>query len=329
MGDAPEPSMRKLVALVALAVHVYAEHSPFRIVGYLPEYRMGGADFDWLVKAGTDVILFSLQPKHTGALDTSAISPKFIEQATMARSRNGGRVFICIGGAGRSATFPAVAADGFLRKRFARQLTGYCNKHKLDGVDFDWEAPGDATQLKNYGLLLAAVKESFAEHGLKVTVAVHVWQTLDTTAIGAVDGVHLMAYDAQEATGRHSTLETAVQYVTHMTGAQKGDTTVLKSKLLLGVPAYGRNRNNPGDVKTYGEIVRDNQVKADQDELPDGMYWNGPSTVMTKARWAHKQGLAGIMVWELGQDSGDESSSLLAALRVVQNEVTTQKKMEL
>ena len=86
------------MAVVFLALAVRGENTAFRIVGYLPEYRMGGANFDKLVSAGTDVILFSLQPKHTGALDTSAISPKYIEAATQSRARNGGRVFVCIGG---------------------------------------------------------------------------------------------------------------------------------------------------------------------------------------------------------------------------------------
>ena len=72
--------------------------------------------------------------------------------------------------------------------------------------------------------------------------------------------------------------------MTHLTGSQEGSQTpnlALKQKLVLGVPAYGRNRRNAGDVKTYGEIVRDHQVKPDQDELESGMYWNGPRTVCT------------------------------------------------
>ena len=49
--------------------------------------------------------------------------------------------------------------DGFLRKRFVRQLTGYCTKHGLDGADFDWEAPANQEQMEQYGLLLTAVEQ--------------------------------------------------------------------------------------------------------------------------------------------------------------------------
>lgn len=34
-----------------------------------------------------------------------------------------------------------------------------------------------------------------------------------------------------------------------------------------------------------------------------GWYFNGPATVRRKAQWAKQHGLAGVMVWEVGQDS--------------------------
>ena len=43
----------------------------------------------------------------------------------------------------------------------------------------------------------------------------------------------------------------------------------------------------------------------------DGYWINGPRTVQRKTKWALEAGLAGIMVWECGQDSFDPDKSLL------------------
>ena len=39
----------------------------------------------------------------------------------------------------------------------------------------------------------------------------------------------------------------------------------------------------------------------DQDEV-DGFYFNGPTTIRNKVKLAQSSGLAGVMIWETGQD---------------------------
>ena len=55
------------------------------------------------------------------------------------------------------------------------------------------------------------------------------------------------------------------------------------------------------------------------DEI-DHFAFNGRSTIKAKTRYAHQQGLTGIMIWELGQDTTDEKTSLLGAIGEVLNE---------
>lgn len=168
------------------------------------------------MKSGTTAILFSLEVKPTGALDPSRVPNEHLRGAVTARQRNGGRVMVCVGGAGRSAAFPLVASDSFLRKRFARQLSHFCKKHGLDGADLDWEAPSNVRENEHYGLLLAEVKASFKQSGLLLSVAIHAWQDLGRLAFSSVDRVHLMAYDAQEPHNRHATFDTMKRYVGHV-----------------------------------------------------------------------------------------------------------------
>jgi GH18 family chitinase len=69
-------------------------------------------------------------------------------------------------------------------------------------------------------------------------------------------------------------------------------------KVVLGIPAYCRGLNDLSQVQTYDEVA----LKLDGDETAD-VWCNGPESVRSKARFARQQGLAGIFIWELGQDA--------------------------
>jgi len=298
---------------------------------------MAAIDFDSMMRPGTTAIMFSLEPTASGALDTSRIPTEYLRKATAARDEHGGNVFVCLGGAGRSQAFAGIAANPKLRQRFVGELISYLTKHNLDGVDYDWEAPANAEQTKHYGQLLSNTKKMFRSHNLMVTAAIHVWQDLGTLAFTSVDRLHLMAYDAQEKDGRHSTLQTAMDYAGHVLkyGVNSGKDADAKfnaeliPKLMLGVPAYGRNKNNMGDVATYADIMRDHAPGPEIDELPSGMYFNGVNTIKQKASWVKRMGLGGVMMWELGQDSTDPKTSLLHALRQVQEDPAVKHHSEL
>ena len=158
-----------------------------------------------------------------------------------------------------------------------------------------------------------------------VTVAVHPFQHLGAVAYNSADRIHLMAYDAPD---QHSSMDLVISSVNDiavqgLTAKEEGPNTKLLAKVALGIPAYGRNRNDLSDVLTYADIMRDHRPGPEMDELPSGMYFNGMMTVQKKARWAIRNGLNGVMVWELGQDTKDDKTSLLKALRRVQDKVPT------
>jgi GH18 family chitinase len=50
-------------------------------------------------------------------------------------------------------------------------------------------------------------------------------------------------------------------------------------------------------------------------DLIAGFAFNGQATVAKKVRYAAEQKLAGVMIWELGQDSSRSESRLLEAIR--------------
>src|SRR5262249_14605453 len=96
---------------------------------------------------------------------------------------------------------------------------------------------------------------------------------------------------------------------------------VPKSKLLLGMPYYGRAGTSWGNTvpETYNDIV--NRYTAIYGSAPSPStdsavlkfpgafgganmtrYWNGPTTIQAKTQYVLDNGYAGVMTWEIGQD---------------------------
>lgn len=286
-----------------------SKHKSFRVVGYLPEYRMDTIHDSW-GEYLTDIIYFSVEPKASGELNTSRLNEKALKQLRELAERHKIRILICVGGWGRSQNFPAVSKDRESRRKFIGHLQAFCKKYGFAGVDYDWEFPKNKLQEKAYSDLLVETKNAFRADGLLVTVAVGHNKRLSAAAYKAIDYVHLMSYDHGR---RHATFDGSVADVKrHL---KFGAPT---EKLCLGVPFYGRNMKNRNEAKAYSDIVKTFNPAAKSDEA-GGIYFNGIHTIQAKTRYALKNELAGIMIWELGQDTFDDSSLLQAISRTVIN----------
>jgi GH18 family chitinase len=278
----------------------------FRVVGYLPDYR--AREFDARAAAAlTDLVLFSAEPTAAGGLDLGRLKEVPWARLRAFKTRQRVRLILCVGGGGRSAHFAAVSGTADGRREFARAALRLCLEQRLDGIDLDWEHPQGAAQEGAYGKLLAELSGAFAPHGLVLTVTVAAWQKLTPEALAAVDWVHVMAYDHP---GRHSTLEGARRDVQAL--RQAGAPA---AKIVLGVPFYGRGIKKPAEALSYRDIVAQWDPPPEADEA-GGLYFNGPATVRRKTEFALRAGLAGVMVWELGQDAPGPRS-LLGAIREV------------
>ena len=272
----------------------------FAIVGYLPDYRTLDPEWERYV---TDVVYFSASLRASGELDTGRLDAQTLATLHEMSATYGTRVFIAIGGWERSENFATVATDPDLRAQAVQGITAYCLANGLDGVDFDWEFPESAAERAGYVALLAEVHQTFALHHLRVSVALAPWQDLGDDLYAAVDRIHVMAYDHE---GRHSTFEQATEDIQAF--LERG---ALPEKLLLGVPFYGRDVRNSSVALAYAEIVSRHHPAPDVDEA-GGIYFNGITTIQRKTRYALEQQLGGVMIWELGQDTADETSLLRA-----------------
>lgn len=293
-----QPVTLALFALAFAPLQVAAP-PPFRVAGYLPEYHAAGYQLDG--KRLTDLILFSAEPTAAGRLDTSRLAKLPWADLRAAKTRERVRLILGVGGWNRSAHFAAAAGSDASCKAFAESAVQICLAERLDGVDLDWEHPKTEAEEGDYADLLVELRRAFTPHGLVLSVSIAAWQNLPPRGFAAVDWVNLMSYDDP---GRHSTFEGAEANVKKLT-----DKGVPAGKITLGIPFYGRDVAKRERTAGYREIVGKYHPQPGTDEI-DGLYFNGPATVRRKTEFARKTGLAGVVVWELGQDAAGNQSLL-------------------
>ena len=206
---------------------------------------------------------------------------RFRKTARSRHDSNGSspRALLCIGGAGRSQNFQAVVASEYTAFVFAQRVVEFVEKHELDGVDIDWEANFTPD---SYLLLLRTLRNALSSSplSLRLTAALHHFKLLPASAYQFVDAVHLMAYDLDSGPGGHSSFSHSQQTVGML--EQAG---CPKHKIVLGVPAYSRRVGNPGQVKTYSQLVQVNPRNAKRDKSDDGDAYNGVGTIRAKTRY--------------------------------------------
>lgn len=279
----------------------------FVVVGYLPEYRIAKWSPESLGPV-TDLIYFSLRMTPEGRLAKAPLSDEARRKLQSARRAGARRLLICVGGGGRSDGFARMATGSILRQEFVETLLDYCRVNHFDGADFDWEFPRGQEQTAALADLVTETRRAFGQHGLLVTAAQSPWQDLGRRAYEALDRVHLMSYNHRFP---QATLKKSQQDLDQL--IERGCPA---AKIALGVPFYGRNEKNQS--RSYGALVVVGQSSTDafdpQRDRIDDYAINGRTMVRDKTRLARRRGLAGLMIWELGHDTLDPNTSLLAAI---------------
>ncbi len=237
--------------------------------------------------------------------------------------------------------FVASCIDTFIRGNFA---AGVHEPGIFDGFDIDWEYPQGA-DAENFRALLEEFRRQMgaARPGLRLSIAVphspHMMTGVDMAAISRlVDEVGVMNYDY---TGPWSKITGFIAPLfadpadPHHPSSVKRNIADYKAagapaeKLLMGMPFYGYSwtgvesgnnglfqagRSVHGDqpyryIRTLmasSPIYRDPRSRAPW--LYDGQnFWTYEDAVSVhyKVSYAADEGLGGVMIWELSQDTSD------------------------
>jgi chitinase len=293
-----------------------SEKGDFFISGYLPDYRFY-IDVNETAPFLTDLQLFSLSPKpQFGArmLKQCCLESHHYEKARQAvaynkkiKGKESLNLWVTVGGAGRSSGFAAIGKNSKKQEQFIAALLELVTKEELNGVDFDCEEFLSQQDSQNYLSLIVKAAGTLHNVGIKVSIALHADQHLPARLYRKVDRINLMAYDLP---GPYHALQADVE---------KAVDSLIQSgcpahKISLGIPTYARHTENPGNVKTFAEIIDAMEKETDLPDSFDGQNdWNGfkydsPQAVRDKVEYAKRKRLGGVFFWELGQDKQHASA---------------------
>ena len=315
--------MKRSILLFFVLVSDFLLANNFKVVGYLPHYRFEIADNIDFSKI-TDLNIAFLNPDIDGKL---SVADKDIDPIiAIAKSMNPDlKVFVSIGGGGRTEEIKQ-AYNKFLlpenRAEFVHLLINYVHQHDLDGIDVDleWEMVNEY-----YSPFVLNLADSLKSYGKQISAALpgtFRYADLSQEALDAYDFINLMVYDKTgpwrpNDPGPHSPRSFASESITYWRNQGLAD-----SKMTLGVPFYGYDFTNQSNVTafTFGSLISDNKHLAYTDQEGE-KYYNGIPTIQYKTMLTMNEELAGVMIWELGQDafgSIGEFSLLSAIDQVIQ-----------
>jgi GH18 family chitinase len=315
-----------LFSCVSIMLSSIVANAQITILGYYPSYRATSViRYDKF----TDLVFAFINSDTEGNLIQSNPADalygfdnnKFLV-VKQGCADNGVKLWISLGGADpgeqRAARLNAVAGDAAKRDRLATQIVNFAVTHNLFGIDVDWEFPKTTQAKTNHLLLLQAIKakiQASAKPSLQLGIAVggeykftvnhiqYVDASLFSTNANLVDKWYIMAYDFPATyNANHSSLADGKASLDGWNAAG-----VPYSKMLLGVPFYGRNSTRSGDIM-YNELGGNNTVFTS--DLSNGWYYNGKTTLDAKMDYVSEKGANGILIWDVGQDRTDQYSLL-------------------
>jgi len=242
--------------------------------------------------------------------------------------QNGCKVLCSLENDGDGALMGIVKSSS-LRAQLITNLVNLCNTYNLDGIDIDWEEIA-AYQGGGYDFLISDLYNALNPLG-KIVTCSGAWDRLNISLSSAtkVAFINVMTYDMT-----YSPATSVLPVHASLTDTEAGINLWInagfpKNKLLLGIPFYGYDKNRVTIL--YGEFVNSLSPTPAQNTsnatsiitgnpnrgtiaVSGSEWWNGINLAKQKVDWAMSQGLGGIMVFAVGEDSFESGYSLLDAI---------------
>ena len=287
--------------------------SEFKTVGYFPFYSSAWADnIDW--DCMTHVIYAFAFPDGKGGLqdlDDVALVEKLISEG----HAHGVKVMLGVGGWAYYGTIMEYQFDGCtatpeLTNQFTDEIMALVDKYGFDGVDVDWEHPrAGSDSYQRYEAMMIQLRQKLGSDRL-LTSAVLSGVTTDGTVyydaaahtanvMAVCDWFNVMAYDC----------ECTTDFCKSVANYWCGTRGMPANKVCMGVPFY----SYPG-WSAYSTLVANDPTAVTDDMTGTYNYHNSTTTMQEKTSWAKDYGLGGMMIWELSQDTTDQSTSLIRAI---------------
>jgi chitinase len=301
-----------------------------RVVGYLPIYKgLNNIDSKLNLDVVTHLDLAFVNPDgKNGSFQNFSKTKNWVQFLDHQQKYvdKGIKIMASIGGAAANSSIYKHLMQPANRTAFIDSLMQFTLLHKLDGIDVDLE--GSLVTNTNYNPFVIELSDSLKAHDLLITAAVALYtgKRISDSALATFDFLNIMAYDLRgtwtpKDVGPHSQMNFVNQNISYW----ENDRGISKDKIVVGVPFYGYNFSlityelsgeevALRDVKslTWSNFVNLYPSRIDADfagekYTADGIsYLDGRNTMRDKTLLSREYG--GIMIWELAQDTHDDTS---------------------
>ncbi len=251
------------------------------------------------------------------------------------------KILLSIGGWG-SGNFSEMCAEDGLRSAFAKDCKRVVDEFKLDGIDIDWEYPGEdvakisasENDIANYTLLMRDIRAAIGPDKLLTHATAGSGKFYDFPALDQyIDWTNVMSYDLGHAPYHNAPLypsellEPGSMSVSECVQAhlEKG---VPPEKLVVGLPFYGRGAEGfprgvdvtkahllPGYTYHWHSV---SQVAYLTDDATGEMVFgfDEEKSLRIKAEYTLENGFKGCMYWAYNGDNaaGDLRRTVYQAL---------------
>lgn len=297
----------------------------FKVVGYFPYYRNVTTLPDSKFKMTNVVNYAFFTVNNTSGITLN--SPSTFTAVIAKAKLNSAKIFMSVNGA--AADFKTSTSTAAGRTALIKAIMDNVRQYVLDGVDMDWEFPttSDGTHTQ-FTALMKELSDSLHTNGkYYLTAAITpgkyaggIRDGIENAVFNYADWFNVMVYDDFSTTvpyKHHSDIALVNTSMNYWLTTR----SMPASKFVLGLPSYGRpsgiTQNNT--VLTYASILgQGGSAAADSAVVtasgypsPFTIYYNGQTTVKLKTMLA-KQKANGVMLWEKGQDTNDNTSLLKA-----------------
>ena len=308
-----------------------------KVVGYYPSWVQ--KDFtvnDIDLETFTHVIHAFAWPNKDGTLST--YSEMIDPSINTTIHEKGRKILIAIGGWGNSDEFSPILSDSLKRITFISNIISFLETNQYDGVDIDWEFPSSESDRKHLSIFIHDLRSAMDDTGeyylLSMAISSGSWsgQWFEYDELSKyLDWFGVMTYDYHGSWTNHAghnspmyspnncsdgSINSSLEYLIK-------ERNIPPSKIILGIPFYGKEFNASGVYKIQAGNVADlrfNSIPIQNLEWTH--YWDNYSkvpylinnnstkiityddslSVHIKTQESIKQNLSGIMVWAIGYD---------------------------